>query len=392
MQASKRRTAGARLAAVLAALALSGGAAAQDAGTAAATQGAAPEVVATFDQVPVGVAASSGGRIFLAFSRAIDPKVPFSVAELKDGKPVPFPRGLKQEDGAPAKDRLLSVQAVYVDGRDRLWLLDTGKVGTNPVAPGTPKLVGVDLKTNKVVKTLVFPPDIGGATSFLNDVRVDLRRGKDGVAFLTDASPEGPNGLVVVDLASGKATRRIGAHPSTKPDPQLVLRVEGQPLVQKTGPAAGQPFRVGADGIALSADGRWLYYSPLTSHRLYRVSADALADAGKDDAAVAATVEDLGDKGFAADGLLEDAEGRVLVTDFEQGAVHRRGADGRLEVLARHPKLQWPDTLALQRDGTLLVTVTQIHRSERFRGTDARERPFALYRLKTDSSPARHAK
>lgn len=348
------------------------------------------EVVGTFPHVPVGVAASSDGRVFLAFSRAIDPTVPLSVAELKDGQPVPFPKGFQQAQGAPGKTRLLSVQSVSVDGKDRLWMLDSAKVGTQPVKPGAPKLVGVDLKTGKVVKTVVFRPEVAGKTSFLNDLRVDLRQGREGVVYLTDASPEGPNGLVVVDLATGKQTRRLDDHPSTKADPALTPTVGGQPLVQKTGPMAGKPFAVGADGIALSADGRWLYYSPLTSRRLYRVDAAALRDAAKTDTDLAAGVEDLGDKGFAADGLLEDAQGRVLVTDFENDAVHRRGTDGRMELLVRSPKLRWPDTLALLPDGTLLVTVTQIDRSERFQGKDARERPFTLYRVKTDSTPARH--
>lgn len=89
------------------------------------------------------------------------------------------------------------------------------------------------------------------------------------MAYLTDASPEGPNGIVVVDLACGRAMRRLNDHPSTKPDPALVLNAEGQPLIQKIGPDKGKPFAVGADGIALSADGRYLYDSPLTSRALY---------------------------------------------------------------------------------------------------------------------------
>ena len=374
---------------VLGVAALSSGAWAQQ--PPASPGGAALSQVATFEHVPVGVAASSDGRVFLAFSRAIDPKEPISVAELKDGKPVPFPRGFKQEDGAPAADRLLSVQSVYVDGKDRLWILDTGKVGTNPVKPGSPKLIGYDLKRERVVTTVRFPASVAGATSFLNDVRVDTRRGKGGVAYLTDASPEGPNGIVVVDLASGKAVRRLNDHPSTKPDKAAALKVEGQPLVQKSGPMAGQPFAVGADGIALSPDGKHLYYSPLTSRKLYRVDAAALADPSVKDAQLAARVEDLGDKPGASDGLLEDAQGRVYLTDFENGALLRRSPDGKLETVAKDPRLQWPDTLALKSDGTLLITVTQIHRSERFRGKDERQRPFVLLSLPTDSRPAHTA-
>lgn len=343
--------------------------------------------VASFDNLPVGIAVSKDGRTFLAFSRSIDDKNPLSVAELKDGKPRLYPPGFKQDAGAPAPDRLLAVQALTVDARNRLWILDTGKVGVNAIQPGSPKLLAVDLATNKVVRTVTFPAAIAGPTAFLNDVVVDLTRGKEGMAFLTDASAEGPNGLVVVDLASGRATRRLNDHASTKADPNLVLNVHGQPLIQKKGPGLGEPLKLGSDGLALSADGKWVYYSPLTSHHLFRVSADALADATRADGDVAKTVEDLGDKGFAADGMLGDVQGRIYITDLENDAIHRRTEDGKLELVVKSPDLRWPDSLALGPDGTLVFTVTQIDLSPRFQGKDARKKPFVVYEVKTDSKP-----
>lgn len=343
--------------------------------------------VGTFDNLPVGIAVSKDGRTFLAFSRSIDDKNPYSVAELKDGKPQLYPPGLKQDNGSPAPDRLLAVQALTVDARNRLWILDTGKVGTNAILPGSPKLLAVDLATNQVVRTVTFPAAIAGPSAFLNDVVVDLTRGKEGTAFLTDASAEGPNGLVVVDLATGRATRRLNDHPSTKGDKNLVLKVRGQPVIAKQGSGIGEPVRLGSDGIALSADGQWVYYSPLTSHHLYRVRADALADVQRGDADVAKTVEDLGDRGFASDGLLGDAEGRVYLTDLENDAIHRRTPDGKMELVVKSPALRWPDSMALKPDGTLVFTVTQIDLSPRFQGRDARVRPFVVYEVKTDSKP-----
>ena len=40
-------------------------------------------------------------------------------------------------------------------------------------------------------------------------------------------------------------------------------------------------MKVGADGIAISADGQRLFYTPLVSRKLYSVSVDALADEPK---------------------------------------------------------------------------------------------------------------
>jgi len=90
---------------------------------------------------------------------------------------------------------------------------------------------------------------------------------------------------------------------------------------------------VGADGIAISPDGKTLYYCPLTSRHLYSVSIDALADRTRFDAEVAATVKDLGEKGGASDGLESDAEGRVYLSDYEHDAIRRWTAAGMIETL-----------------------------------------------------------
>ena len=336
--------------------------------------------VAQLPEVPVGIAISNGGRTFLSFSRAVDPMVSMSVAELDNGKAVPFPKGFKQDDGAPAADRLLSVQALTVDAKDRLWILDSGKVGTNGIEPGSAKLIAWDLASDREVKRIAFPPDVAGRTAFLNDVRIDLSRGAEGTAFLTDASPMGPNGIVVVDLASGRSFRKLQDHAATKPVKKLKLEVEGKPLVQKKGPAMDQPLLVGADGIAL--DGQYVYWSPLTSHHLYRARADELVDERSQP-----KVEDHGDKGFAADGLLGDAQGRIYSTDFERSAIHRREKNGTWTLIAQGRELDWPDSMALAADGALFVTTTQIARSPWLQGRDKRTKPFTLYRVKTDSTP-----
>ena len=346
--------------------------------------GAEAKTYAKLPQVPVGIAVSSDSRVFVAFSRAIDPTVSISVAELVDGKPRAFPPGFEQGDGAPAPDRLLSVQSVFVDEKDRLWMLDTGKVGDKPVASGGPKLVAYDLKKNAVVQRIPFGGDVAGAGSFLNDLRVDLSRGNAGTVYLTDAAPKGPNAIVIVDIASGKVTRALEDHASVRADPAVKLTVEGRKLVQAKGPDEGKPFNVGADGIALSPDAKFLYYCPLTSRHLYRVPTDALFEAN-----AAKAVEDLGDKGFAADGLWMDEDGRLYVTDFENGAVKRRAPDGKFEVVAHFAELSWPDTFAMLPDGRLLVTATQIHRSDRFRGRDERVKPFQILSIATDGKKER---
>ena len=73
-----------------------------------------------------------------------------------------------------------------------------------PVVAKGPKLVGVDLDRNEVFQTIRFPSNVVFPTTYLNDLRFDLRKGTAGVAYITDSSDKGPNGIIVVDLAQGQ--------------------------------------------------------------------------------------------------------------------------------------------------------------------------------------------
>ena len=92
----------------------------------------------------------------------------------------------------------------------------------------------------------------------------DLKRGTEGFAFITDS---GANAIIVVDLASGKAWRRLVDHRSTKPEEGMLAMVEGRPLLLHIPNQKPFPLQVGADGIAISSDGSRLFYCPLTSRQ-----------------------------------------------------------------------------------------------------------------------------
>lgn len=68
-------------------------------------------------------------------------------------------------------DRLIGVQSVVVDSADRLWILDTGRAidpstqMLTSAAPGGPKLIGVNVSTDAVFQTIIFPPTVAYADS-----------------------------------------------------------------------------------------------------------------------------------------------------------------------------------------------------------------------------------
>ncbi|MUG93533.1 gluconolaconase [Scytonema sp. UIC 10036] len=349
------------------------------------------ETVAHFDGAMLtGVTVSHQGRIFVNFPKWGD-EVAFTVAEIREGRPVAYPdEAINRTDPNDLAGTLVSVQSVVVDPVDRLWILDTGSPMFQPTQYGGPKLVCVDLTSDRVIKTILFPQDVALPTTYLNDVRFDLRRGTEGIAFITDSSDQGANGIIVVDLASGESWRKLHDHPSTKAEAlsSFCPIVEGRPLLERQPDGKTKPIKMGSDGIAISADGSRLYYCPLASRRLYSVAIDALVDRSIDDSAVAATVIDEGDKGGAADGLETDAAGYIYSTNYEHNAILRHRSGGEWETVVHDPRLLWPDTMSVAADGYLYVTANQLHRQAKYqKGKDLRQKPYTLFRVRIDAQP-----
>jgi sugar lactone lactonase YvrE len=341
--------------------------------------------------MPTGVTVNRQGRIFVNFPRWGD-DVSFTVSEICNGEAIAYPdEAMNQTDPNDQAAALVSVQSVVVDPSDRLWILDTGSPLFQPTNYGGPKLVCVDLTIDQVVKKILFPQDVALPTTYLNDVRFDLRRGSEGMAFITDSAQKGPNGIIVVDLASGESWRRLHDHPSTKAEElQTFLPiVEGRPFLEdEPDGSVKQGASMGSDGIAISADGARLYYCPLGSRKLYSVDTNALVDRSLNDKEVAATVTDEGDRGGASDGLESDAVGNIYSTNYEHNAILRRRPDRKWETVTHDPRLLWPDTLSLAADGYLYVTANQLHRQARYqKGRDLRRKPYALFRIRIDAQP-----
>lgn len=354
------------------------------------TVGTIESVASFYGPMPTGVTVSQGDRIFVNFPRWGD-KVDYTVAEVRNGKTVAYPNAqINRPNTSNQSESLISVQSVVVDPLDRLWILDTGSIEFAPTTYGGPKLIGVDLKTNRIFKKILFPQEVALPTTYLNDIRFDLRRGKAGLAFITDSSMNGANGIIVVDLDSGRSWRKLNDHPSTKAEPNFLPLVEGQPVMNRPPNQPPSPLKLGSDGIAISADGERLFYCPLAGRRLYSVSVDALANEQASDEQVAKTVVDEGDKGGGSDGLESDAKNQVYLTSYEHNAILQRSPDGMYKTIVHDPRVLWPDTMSVANDGYLYFTANQLHRQPQYhQGKDLREKPYTLFRTRIDAQPVR---
>ncbi len=222
----------------------------------------------------------------------------------------------------------------------------------------------------------------------MNDVRYDFRVGKAGFAYITDSSSEGPGAIIVVNLKSGNAFRRLNGAKSTSPDPYFVPKVEGEILMNRNKDGSTSPLRMSADGIAISPDGKTLYFCPLTSRHLFSISTVALRDRTIPDRDLLYHVEYWGEKG-ASDGMITDAKGNVYAGDYENNSIRKILLDGTIETIAHDPILLWPDTFSIGLDQYLYVIVNQLHRQARFHyGKDLQQKPYSLLRMKIDELPA----
>jgi sugar lactone lactonase YvrE len=257
--------------------------------------------------------------------------------------------------GANYQNYLIGVQSVVLDPLDRLWILDTGRAqledGTLVLASyGGPKLIGVDITSNTVLKTVVFPTTVAFGDSYLNDIRFDLRASVSasgqGVAYITDSSSEGRNGIIIVDLGTGESWRHLNNIPEVSAERGFVPYVWGQPLYYIPGP--NQPLTtvpLGSDGIALSADGEDLYFGPVGGRGLYSVPTTRLRDRSQSSELLAqAAVVNRGQRGVS-DGFETDTNGFVYAGNMEQNEIgFYNPGNGSMSVLVRDPRISWVDT------------------------------------------------
>ena len=365
---------------------LCGPALAQEPAAAPATAAGLTQV-ARFDHQVTGVTVAGDGRIFVNFPRWTE-DAPVSVAELKDGKPVPFPnaewnawRNARKDEVDP-KTHFVCVQSVVADRQDRLWVVDAAAPAMAALVKDGPKLVAIDLKTNTVAKTIPFDISIAPQGSYLNDVRIS----PDGkTAYLTDSGAEGA--LIVVDTESGRAKRLLAGEPSTMPDPAVTVTYDGKPLRRPD----GRGVEFAADGIALSPDGKTLYWQAIKGKTLYSLPTEALTGwaastlvpESLSDRSLTGKITQVGENGPADGLMISRHDGRMYVTSPQDDSVKARDLNGgKLDVVVRDPRLRWPDTFSEGPDGTVYFTTSHIQDSAFYKPDAPAALPTELWSLK----------
>ena len=328
------------------------------------------EVYRNSDFQLTGVAVSKSGRVFVSFPRW-SAEYQNAVVEISpDGSAKPFPdETWNRWDLTPqtAGKHFVCVQSMIVDDSDALWVLDPAAPMLMSIVPDGPKLVKVDLKTNRVTRTIPVPPDVAKTSSYLNDIRIDSKRN---FAYITDS---GLGGIVTVNLATGKSHRSLDGDPSVMPVKSIKIKIDGKPVLGPT----GETPAFHSDAIALSPDGEYVYYQAIASNTLYRVKTVALREEGGQ------PVPEKFAKTFPLDGIWMDAHGYLYLSNLQEKRVSRLTPDRKLQTMVTDERLEWPDTFGEGPDGSIYITASHINQSPTYNsGKSTRTTPYSVFKFK----------
>ena len=305
------------------------------------------EVTASSDRQWTGIAVSDQGRMFVNYPYWSE-DVPVSVAEIVDGRAVPYPSPEWNDRKRP--EAFNAVQSVVIDAEDRLWVLDTNNPQFKGVKKTGPVLFQFDLKNNRKVMACPFPEGVYLPNSYFNDMRIDTEKE---IAYITDS---GNGALIVLNLATGSSRRLLDAHPSVKSEIDYLVC---NSVIWNNS--------VDSDGIALTGDGEYLYYIALTGHTLYRIKTDALTDESLSPEELARLVETVAAVP-ATDGIMFDQAGNLWLGGLENNAVNMIDPEGNLIRVLQDSDIRWADSFAMDRKGNIYFTTSQIHLPEKNRG------------------------
>ena len=145
-------------------------------------------------------------------------------------------------------------------------------------------------------------------------------------------------------------------------------------------------FPLPSDGIALSHDGKTVYYCEISRQILWSVPTAALSNWSMSSSQIGALVENHGVKGFS-DGMTSDNQGNIYFGNQAESAVYKWKEGSPIasaSIVARDAAvMQWPDTFAWDQHGSILFLSNKLQLfafgGMKFDGTDGAN--FRIWRV-----------
>jgi hypothetical protein len=392
-----------------------------------------PQLEAVHDSqnASTGLAVDAASNLYLTYPRNAGP-TPNNVVictSFNDEKPWPNATIQNCVAGQDPSTCFINVQNVVRDDRGRLWIVDNGVPYSVPPGSdalyGGAKIMSFNETDAEYLRTYVVPKELLSQGMNMNDLRINTTLGREGYAFITDASTN--SSLVAINLEDGSGIRRLFNTSVVRADEKYVGSYDGEPIYKWNGTKKGY-LTTAADGIALgecaalleppkpllienAASGNF-YWGVLASRRFYYISQEILVDKTKTDAEVMAAVQDPGQCASEQAGFTADDRGRVYIAASEQNAIYYVDSlqsqvnttinddvssgsgvvpaeNYVVRTLVRNAMIQHADSMAIW-DGWLYFNTNQLTLGPQFQynNTDNRRGPFRSYRIWIGRGPA----
>jgi sugar lactone lactonase YvrE len=310
--------------------------------------------------MPAGVKVDQQGNYYVSVPRWAH-GIPSTINRIvmRSGRPLldAFPSWEWNTAGDP--EVLQSVLGYEIDEENRMWLLDQGKIAYAPSQDGSQKLVIWDLNTNRLMDSIKIPNEIAPyRTSFLNDLVVDNH---SGYVYITDSGSGWPDhplvgGIIVYNMKTKTFRRVLNQHDSTQDVPGFTFEIDNQPVYKD------EPLKIGADGIALSADRQTLYYCPVTGRNLYTVETGLLRNFRIPLQDINQAVGRIGSKGTTTDGMHADNQGNVFYTMLEgKGVGYYTPNNNKFHKYVSDDWMLWVDGVAFDQKGYIIFNNNRLH-------------------------------
>jgi len=310
-----------------------------------------------------GVHVDKDNTLYVSVPRWMDKNVPSTLNKIVfvKEKPLllPYPNAWMNSLNNP--DGLRNVLGFTIDKKQRMWILDKGDVaGETDTPDNAQKIVIYDMLKQKVIQTFIIDDSLADRDkSFLNDITVDT---ENDIAYISDSgiksAPDNDTGILIYNMNTNTAKRVLHRHPSTKNNPKVKLIANGEEVFKN------KPFQVGINGIAVTDDGKTLYWSKTTGDHFYSIETAVLKNFDTHKEQIEDAVKDLGTFGGNSDGITVDRYNNVYITDLTHNRIVKYTPHTKTySTLVQDERLIWPDTLSFSSDGWLYFTVNRLHQA-----------------------------
>ena len=255
-------------------------------------------------------------------------------------------------------------------------------VDVAPLGLCPPKLVIYDIERMRIVHTHTFPQEVAGFGLFyLNDIVLGFDEGKARYAYISDTLAYK---LVVFDYLTD--TSFSYSHPSMAASEKyrnLTIGNETTTII------------TGINGIAMSPDFKYLYYSAVAGVGLHQIKTSVVISARGDNNVFAANLRTLGEKVSPGDGMAYGSNHNLYYSALGLNAIYKwnvgkdAGEDHEFDsvhlvshdLLVTDTRMEWVDTMAIDEDGYLWFTTSRLNKLFSAGGVQHHEPNFFVWRM-----------